>query len=1000
MADVFLSYSRRDSDFVRRLHARLSQDGRDIWVDWEDIPLSADWWKEIREAIEATDTFVFVISPDSLASPICHFEIAHAIDHNKRLVPVLRGLISEQEMLDALAKRKLDQNMLNTLAGRDMERLARDNWQAISRHNWIAFDDNSDAAFENSYGKLLKAIDTDLAYVRLHTRLLVRAREWDTRGRSGGFLLSSGELREYADWLRAAESKDPKPTELQIAYLLSSQQAQSRRQTVTFVGILIGMLVAGLTIAFLYVQNQQVRESESTRQAFQDLNATQQIILADQLATNQAQAEFVTLQAATNQARQTAVVEQQQQSLRDAENSFATLTQQAAFNNAATEAFSTLEALVVESTQVVATNSFLIQFATQLAFLRPDLIQQQGLQDMLSTQIAQNIYAKATDWAIGTQSVLQATQAFAAIQSTALAQVAMISTESSDGGYSEDNVNLVLTQVVQEATRTALAQPTATPTSSPTATPTHTPRPTATPTPTLTLSPTPTLTPTPEPEAFTGSWYVNASAGDDGNSCYSPETACKTISNALARAHDSEVIFIEVGIYNEAIDIDKSVALHGVNRELVIVNGAGTGRSVVRVAANAVAVITDMTITGGNHDGLGGGIFNEGDLTLSQVIVSGNTTSNSGGGIANFGTLLVEDSLIQNNLAYIGGGVFNDVNAVYVEFGTVRVINNNATLTADVSNLYQDTCPNFAILGYDDGITLCPDLSANEACVLSPITVTYTDRTQQRLERGARFDLTNASAIDFTQAQAGKPETNGSLFAQVLLSGQTSDAPTPLYIRGYSELPFLSGGIRKGAQAVVSGSFTKALNLRQEPSTRGAIVTGMFVGLVVTVLDGPRNADGFTWWFLRLPNGFEGWAAEEVDREKTLRPVQLGDIRMGRTYTVYGGGARGVNLREEPSTSAPRITTVLQGFDVRTLYGPVANDGFLWWQVRTGDGKVGWLVEEADGQKTLIPVISERVGVPQAFTFSNICRPYAVNPLALNNNGSVARVALTNKWLE
>ena len=68
MADVFISYSRKDKSFVQRLFEALETDSRDAWVDWEDIPLTADWWAEIQEGIEASDTFVFVISPDSAVS--------------------------------------------------------------------------------------------------------------------------------------------------------------------------------------------------------------------------------------------------------------------------------------------------------------------------------------------------------------------------------------------------------------------------------------------------------------------------------------------------------------------------------------------------------------------------------------------------------------------------------------------------------------------------------------------------------------------------------------------------------------------------------------------------------------------------------------------------------------------------------------------------------------------------------------------------------------------
>jgi hypothetical protein len=53
MADVFISYSRKDQAFVRRLFQALTEDRRGVWVDWEGIPVTADWWQEIRTGIEA-----------------------------------------------------------------------------------------------------------------------------------------------------------------------------------------------------------------------------------------------------------------------------------------------------------------------------------------------------------------------------------------------------------------------------------------------------------------------------------------------------------------------------------------------------------------------------------------------------------------------------------------------------------------------------------------------------------------------------------------------------------------------------------------------------------------------------------------------------------------------------------------------------------------------------------------------------------------------------------
>src|SRR5262245_50046514 len=37
-SDAFICYSRRDREFVVRLHAALAAAGKDVYVDWEDIP--------------------------------------------------------------------------------------------------------------------------------------------------------------------------------------------------------------------------------------------------------------------------------------------------------------------------------------------------------------------------------------------------------------------------------------------------------------------------------------------------------------------------------------------------------------------------------------------------------------------------------------------------------------------------------------------------------------------------------------------------------------------------------------------------------------------------------------------------------------------------------------------------------------------------------------------------------------------------------------------------
>ena len=75
--------------------------------------------------------------------------------------------------------------------------------------------------------------------------------------------------------------------------------------------------------------------------------------------------------------------------------------------------------------------------------------------------------------------------------------------------------------------------------------------------------------------------------------------------------------------------------------------------------------------------------------------------------------------------------------------------------------------------------------------------------------------------------------------------------------------PGLPGEIGPGALVIVQGTLGSGLNLRTEPSTAAELVTNAAEGTVLTVLEGPQEADGYLGWKLRTPDGEEGWAADE-----------------------------------------------------------------------------------------------------------------------------------------
>ena len=95
MPGVFVSYSRRDRVFVSRLGEALEGAGKSVWVDLDDLHPASVWSAELQRAIEETDAFVFVISPDSVGSSECAKELEHAASLNKRIILLLNQLFSE-----------------------------------------------------------------------------------------------------------------------------------------------------------------------------------------------------------------------------------------------------------------------------------------------------------------------------------------------------------------------------------------------------------------------------------------------------------------------------------------------------------------------------------------------------------------------------------------------------------------------------------------------------------------------------------------------------------------------------------------------------------------------------------------------------------------------------------------------------------------------------------------------------------------------------------------
>ena len=65
--DIFISYSSHDAPLAEQLVYRLRGDGHTVFFDRQSLPPGEAYDKRIRDAIEACDRFVFLVSPASIA---------------------------------------------------------------------------------------------------------------------------------------------------------------------------------------------------------------------------------------------------------------------------------------------------------------------------------------------------------------------------------------------------------------------------------------------------------------------------------------------------------------------------------------------------------------------------------------------------------------------------------------------------------------------------------------------------------------------------------------------------------------------------------------------------------------------------------------------------------------------------------------------------------------------------------------------------------------------
>ncbi len=163
-------------------------------------------------------------------------------------------------------------------------------------------------------------------------------------------------------------------------------------------------------------------------------------------------------------------------------------------------------------------------------------------------------------------------------------------------------------------------------------------------------------------------WTVN-SLGDTGTGSGTSGDLRYVITQADQTQGDNTIDFAVTGtitLKSALPDLSNTTGLMDIEgpgaASLTVARSSASGTpdfGIFTVDANVQAQLVGLAITGGSSVDYGGGIENDGMLTVTNSTIDYNSASQFGGGIGNGGTLTVTNSTIADNSAFYAGGIGN-----------------------------------------------------------------------------------------------------------------------------------------------------------------------------------------------------------------------------------------------------------------------------------------------------------------------------------------------------
>ncbi|MGI9464961.1 MAG: toll/interleukin-1 receptor domain-containing protein [Aestuariivirgaceae bacterium] len=195
--EIFVCHAHADVGFANELVEGLDYDGRfSAALDPHALDEGGDWRVRRGAMIANADTIVFVLSPHAVQSGIFAAEAAYARELSKRVQPVLYRPLGDASMPVSLADISI-----------------------------IRFDE--DRSFMEGLKSLTSLLATNADWLRTHTQLFARAREWQQAGHPTSHLLTGTDIAAAKNWTINRPEGAPLPTDLHLSFIKASEEMAS-----------------------------------------------------------------------------------------------------------------------------------------------------------------------------------------------------------------------------------------------------------------------------------------------------------------------------------------------------------------------------------------------------------------------------------------------------------------------------------------------------------------------------------------------------------------------------------------------------------------------------------------------------------------------------------------------------------------------------------------------------------------------------------------------------